>query len=235
MIRSLTSDPLLRLLIFAFDVAMATSNNHSRLINSAAKTTLRPLGFQQKGRSRVWFADRGYWALIVEFQPSGFGKGSYLNIAASWLWSPYEWRFDYMHRAGQFIRFESEDQFQTEVEGLAKLAASEAKNLDEKFGSLNKIAAHLNDEARDSRKRLNPWTLYHAAIVHGLIGDRKFSAAAFADLLAQKAANDWHRAIQSESGTLMRQLEDQTVFDAAIRAKVARTRSALKLLPLSDS
>lgn len=58
---------------------------HDKIIAEAAKAALRSLGFQRKGRSRTWLADHGWWLTIVEFQPSAWSKGSYLNVAAHWL------------------------------------------------------------------------------------------------------------------------------------------------------
>src|SRR6202000_1719294 len=38
-----------------------------------------PLGLERRGRSRTWIDDQRWYAIVVEFQPSGFSKGSYLN------------------------------------------------------------------------------------------------------------------------------------------------------------
>jgi hypothetical protein len=87
-------------------------DDYSRLIRTAANRALAPLGFQQKGRSRLWFADRGYWAPVIEFQPSGFSKASYLNICASWLWHPGDsWTFNYYARADGLLNLKPSSNF----------------------------------------------------------------------------------------------------------------------------
>ena len=48
---------------------MAVELPHSKLITSAARDVLRPLGLRRRGRSRVWLDDRGWWLGVVEFQP----------------------------------------------------------------------------------------------------------------------------------------------------------------------
>jgi len=129
--------------------------------------------------------------LLVEFQPSGFGKGSYLNIAASWFWHPdSEWQFDYFRRASGLVRFETVEQFRSEAERLAKLAAAEMALLDKKFNSLDNVADHLKKEADGPRLSQNPWTLYDAAIVAGLIGDQDFSLKCFGELMKQTVVVD---------------------------------------------
>jgi hypothetical protein len=55
---------------------MAKANEHGRLIAAAAKAALAPLGCVRKGQSRVWYSDQRYWVIAVEFQPSGWSKGS---------------------------------------------------------------------------------------------------------------------------------------------------------------
>ena len=54
-------------------------NLHGRLIAAAAKRHLSPLGCRRKGQSRFWSADHGFYQIGIEFQPSGWSKGSYLN------------------------------------------------------------------------------------------------------------------------------------------------------------
>lgn len=56
------------------------SNNHNRVINAEAWRLLKPFGLTRKGRSRVWLDDHGWWLIQVEFQPSSWSKGSYLNV-----------------------------------------------------------------------------------------------------------------------------------------------------------
>jgi hypothetical protein len=43
---------------------------------------LTPLGLTQRGRSRLWLDDHGWWLIVVEFQPSAWSRGSHLNVSA---------------------------------------------------------------------------------------------------------------------------------------------------------
>jgi hypothetical protein len=208
---------------------MSKPNEHSWLTNAAAKAVLQSLGFRQKGQSRLWLADRGFWALVVEFQPSGFSKGSYLNIAASWLWHPGDLPFNYCKRAGKFIEFFTLEQFELEAEWLADQARAEVALLDKKFRSLDDIAAYLKQEACDPRGRQNPWTLYHAAIGAGLTGAPAFALECFNELVAQRPTADWEREIQAEAKQLARLLVESKEFRAAIYKKVEDKRATLKL------
>lgn len=69
--------------------------DHNKVIRAAAKSALTPLGLKQQRNSRIWYDDRGWWALVVEFQPSGFQRGSYLNVGVVWMFYESEhWAFD---------------------------------------------------------------------------------------------------------------------------------------------
>lgn len=57
-----------------------------KLIAKAAREVLKPLGLFQKGSSRIWIDDNGWFFTEVEFQPSRWSKGAYLNVAVSFLW-----------------------------------------------------------------------------------------------------------------------------------------------------
>lgn len=89
---------------------MAKVNEHGRIIAGAAKTALEPLGCKRKGQSRIWYSDQRFWVISVEFQPSGWSKGSYLNVGIKWLWH-HGRGLDLSDRPVDFVPFESADQF----------------------------------------------------------------------------------------------------------------------------
>jgi hypothetical protein len=144
---------------------MSSLRVHDKLLASAAREILAPLGFQQKGRSRLWFADHGWWLIVVEFQPSGWSRGSYLNVAAKWLWSKTpHWSFDFSFhtaaRVSNFCEFETEDQFRVASRELAGMAAAEAQRLRATFPHITAVADLLAAQISDWN---DPWRLYDAA------------------------------------------------------------------------
>src|SRR5262249_20811083 len=97
---------------------------HSKLITAAARTILRPLGLFQKGRSRTWLDDRGWWVGVVEFQPSSWSRGSYLNVGCMWLWDVKNYvSFDEGYRVESFAEYQDDDQFRQAATDLANRAA----------------------------------------------------------------------------------------------------------------
>jgi hypothetical protein len=113
---------------------VSTSHPHSKLITAAAREILRPLGLVQKGRSRIWFDDRGWCLGVVEFQPSSWSRGSYLNVGVNFLWNPKSHiSFDLGYRVQlpigphgkQYVEFVDEQQFMPLAHTLAETAADE--------------------------------------------------------------------------------------------------------------
>ena len=59
--------------------------NYNEIIQETAREHLIPLGVFQKGRSRCFIDDNGWFFTVIEFQPS-VGTGTYLNAAMHFLW-----------------------------------------------------------------------------------------------------------------------------------------------------
>ena len=184
---------------------------HSALIASAAKDALTPLGFRRKGRSRVWLADRGYWLCVVEFQPSGFSRGSYLNTSAHWFWAPKDvLSFDYQlpDMKRPFISFENREQFQPLARELAELAASEAKRLDEQLSSFAEVARILFERNQGISEMFHrpaaEWSALHAAVAVGVLGRSALANALLEDFLNGPCAQfvgDWGRLAREALGS----------------------------------
>lgn len=156
-------------------------NPHDTLIAGAAKAMLGPLGFVRKGRSRVWFADFGWWLNLVEFQPSGWAKGCYLNVAVHWLWTDQEHlSFDYGGRIEPFVEYASDPQFEQEAERLAQSAAKEVLGLMQMFPTTEAVATILVDvESQKPDQARGSWTAYHAGMALGLSGRGEEASAMF--------------------------------------------------------
>jgi hypothetical protein len=152
------------------------SGAHEKLIAKAAKTILQPLGLRRKGQSRLWIGDHGWWLAVVEFQPSGFAEGSYLNVAAHWLWSDNGYiSFDLGggaeggSRVAGFEAFESDEQFEGTALRLAAVAAQEVCELTARLPSIAETANLLLSKEAKSPAR-GSWSTYHAGVAAGLAG-----------------------------------------------------------------
>jgi hypothetical protein len=205
---------------------MAKQSEHGRLIAAAAKAALEPLGCKRKGQSRLWYSDQRFWLIAVEFQPSSWSKGSYLNIGVKWLWRT-EPVTSLVYRPVDFIPFENVAQFSPLIEGMAERAAQEVVTLRDRFKSLERIHEYLVAHAtRDG------WPIYDAAVAAGLIGDMETSRKLFQRLEEWPTFGyEWQVKLKSESAKLAAKLYDPVEFRSAVLAIITRRRMTMQLPP----
>ena len=148
------------------------SGPHNKIIASAAKAELAPLGFKRQGQSRLWLKDHGFWLNLVQFTPSRWSVSVDLDNCAHWLWAGSGFTsLDYFVRGKPDAEFKNDDQFRQEVIEIARLAAVEAAKIDEKFSSFEAIAAHVIGEARQSERQRPSWFGYYAGVAAGILGN----------------------------------------------------------------
>ena len=111
---------------------MEDKNIHSKIIKQVCKEILIPLGVFQKGTSRIYLDDNDYFFTVIEFQPSSWDRGTYLNIGLTFLWDYNQSDLLYFgfsrqiaSRYGKFVRYENETQFKNEVTNLVNIAKEE--------------------------------------------------------------------------------------------------------------
>ena len=206
---------------------------HDRLIADAAKAVLRPLGFQRKGRSRLWFADHSWWLAVVEFQPSSWSKGSYLNVAAHWLWTDIGTiSFDFGGRVEGFEEYSSDEQFATAAARLAVTAAEEAQRLTTMFSSLSATAKVLLTDARSQTRPASGhpgWTAYNAGVAAGLVGRTDDATEMFGSVLdgPTDPTSVLHRAADHTS----KLASDPTQLRREVVSIIQHQRDTLRLPP----
>jgi len=198
---------------------------HSKLINAAAREILAPMGVRQKGRSRLWYDDHGWWLILVEFQPSGFSRGTYLNVGVNWLWSNFGYfAFHEGHRVESFVEFEMEEQFNREAHRLAERAAQQVRAYRDTFHSIEVVADFLAAKAHKGG-----WTLYQAAVAAGICG-RRADASKFFDMLSREPSHaEWHEDLKQRAVELSKSLQDLSDFRGRVNELIANARNQLRL------
>lgn len=204
------------------------SDIHSRIIATAAKAELASLGFQQKGRSRLWLADRGSWLNVVEFTPSRWSKSVSLMNAAHWLWAGAGFlSFNEAVPSRCHAEFETEDQFRKAAVEIAKTARTNALAIEERFSSFGAITDFVVERARSSPDRIGPsWWGYEAGIALGLVG--RFEEA---DCLLNELSDD---RVVARAAPLLPLIAHPDAFRSKMNEVVAQERARLKLKPLDS-
>jgi hypothetical protein len=211
---------------------MSASSPHTKIINSTTRAKLRPLGILQKGRSRFWYDDRHWHAISIEFQPSGFTKGSYLNVAISWLWYPIHfWSFDLPHACRSWAEFHNEAQFQHDFEILADEAIAAIRDLRASSDTLQdafQSALELVNE--------NPgpggWPEVHLGLLAALTGQPEQANTLLrymADQESRGKSGVRQKAFCNKALSLLGSVDE---FRNWVENNIAECRSLLRLPPL---
>jgi len=197
----------------------------TQLLTAAARRILRPLGLHQRGRSRLWLGDHGWWLVVVEFQPSSWSKVSYLNVGAMWLWFEKDYfSFDDGYRVEGLASFENEAQFTPVAENLAQRAADEVRRYRALYPSVLSAARRL--AAKSPR---GFWDSFHAGVACGLAGDSAPAKQFLDEVAGTDDQRDWAQAAATIAREYSLAVEDSARFRRRIEEIIRRARELLRL------
>lgn len=178
--------------------------DHNKIITAVAKKALTPLGLRRDGKSRVWYDDHGWWAIVVEFQPSSWGRGSYLNVGLSWmLYEQSHWAFDIGYREEGFRPAIQEQQFEAAMEAIASHASRCVQRYREDFASPSSMYSYYR-----GLSNLRGWPDYYAGMLAGLLGDSASAKQHFEAVIAEPCSAAWLHGRRLRCIELMRTLAE---------------------------
>lgn len=213
---------------------MSASSPHNKIINAVARAKLKPLDIQQKGRSRLWYDDQKWHAISVEFQPSGFGKGSYLNVAISWLWYPKDfWSFDFSYDRRSYVEFENEVQFQRDFEVLANEAVNAVQAFRTSFSSLRGACEILLEDDKD-KPRPGGWPDVHTGLLAGLNGHAEQAEGLLRYVAEQENQTEWQGEQSVFCDKAISLLGNRGELRSWVEQNIVECRSLMGL-PLSEA
>ncbi|MET9674662.1 hypothetical protein ABZY68_16425 [Streptomyces sp. NPDC006482] len=208
---------------------MADRSPVLRIITSAARESLKPLGLTQRGRSRLWIDDHGWWLGVVEFTPPRIA-GSGLNVGAMWLWHDVDhlaFHVDALRVGSELFR--TEEQFTPLALALSRHAAASVTALRERFPALPDVARYLTSR---SVRRGFLWDGFDAGIAAALVGDPDTARDHFERVLREDALVPWMVDAQEKARELHAIAADRDAVTAWVTRAVASCRSKLGLDPV---
>jgi hypothetical protein len=205
-------------------------SEYKRILMRHAKKHLAPLGCFRHGPN-LWILDKSYWLALIEFQPNKWGKSSFLNAGAHWLWS-HQGHFSYNYsRRGtarvnnDYVPFESPQQYDGVAENMAQRAAVEVEALCEDCGTMRQIA-----DGYIQRSPVSDWGAYHGGITAALSGRVEAAKTFFLRVpIGLNVQIEWQRKLTEEARELLALLETPEAFVAVMRERVEAARTSLKL------
>ncbi|MYQ45934.1 hypothetical protein GTW40_12830 [Streptomyces sp. SID4985] len=208
---------------------MASPSPASRLVAAAARTRLRPLGLQRRGRSRIWLDDHGWWLGLVEFPSPSWSQGSGLHVGAMWLWQDLDhFAFHVSEELSGSEHYRSDQQFTPVADELALHAQDAVQKLRDRFPDLESVASDL---AAQPVRRGWFWDAWHAGVAAALVGNVSLARQRFATVLAEEPIAPWMDDAQQITRELVAMVEDRNAVRAWALSRIASSRQRLSLSP----
>lgn len=204
-------------------------NEHTRLVAEAAKAVLEPHGFSRNGRSQTWFADRGFWLSVIEFQPNLNAPGSFVHVAVHWLWRqpPHVLTLERPRRIGgsgpfKFTPFKSEEQFRPAITALVTKALLTAGKDWKQFASVEETAGILRAE-EDCKGVPGGWSTFDAGAAAALSGQHEHALRLLESVVRPE--------VQTAAARLLTEAREPTSLRRVVRRMVDRERRHFDLPP----
>jgi hypothetical protein len=208
---------------------METSFDHNKLLKKVAKERLKPFRITQKGSSRTFLFDNGWWTIVIEFQPTSYSKGSYLNIVLDFNFYPRDYfAFTYGNREKGFEEANDEALFVKIINDYCDLAISKVDTLTVQFRDVWSAAKTFKKQVDK-----DPWNEFDLAMLYRLTQRVAASKKLLLKLKKQKCEYDYEFERQKVVTEILSWLDNDEIFLVKIKELINQTRQ-LKKLPLIE-
>ena len=199
---------------------------HNKLIAKIAKSIFKPEGIIRKGQSRVWLDDNDWYTTVIEFQPSNWGRGSYLNVGVNFNWYAKDYfSFDIGGRIKPFNEFKDKDDFEKVITEYCETTLKTVSDFRKKLNNINNSTKFMTTSLSDQ----NIWGNYHLAIFYGLTGDKINSEKHFNKVLESDDDWDWIIELKKRVSKSILKLNSVNDFNSIIADIIIDTRQQKKL------
>jgi hypothetical protein len=171
-------------------------SDHNKIIKSLATKLLKPYGIKRKGQSRTFIDDHGWYYILIEFQPSSWNRGTYLNIGVDFNWYLDEYLgFSFYSpgvlgaRESELILFVDEEQFSNEIIKLCEIVIERVHEYRNLFKDLKYAEKTLIKHYFPNTDLF--WGNYNRGIISGLNGKKQNFNKYFNKVLAAEDKREW--------------------------------------------
>ena len=208
---------------------MEATFDHNRLLKKIAKERLLPHGLIQEGKSRSFLYDNGWWTIIVEFQPSSFSKGTYLNIGVDFNFYPKEhFAFTYGYREKGFESAKDEKEYEQLVIEYCEYNIAKVEAMQVKFQDVSSAIKTFKKASSNSG-----WDNFNLGILYGISGQLSEAKSYLKKVTKEKCEYDYEVERLQLATEIITWLSDYDIFIEKVKPLINKTRQ-MKKLPPSD-
>ena len=198
---------------------------YQKIISETTREILRPAGLSQKGTSRFWYLDCGWYACFAEFQPFSGRQGTTLNFGLSWLWYPKEhWTFDVSNRVEGFYEYDEDESFRSAVLALSNQVVEYCTQTRSAINTPADAYAFV-----ENHKKKTDWHAFNLAVLAGLAGQTDTAQSLFDIAHAPQAKTAWEKERNKVIEVLKNKLTDSQAFELCINDRIVKARALLSL------
>lgn len=195
----------------------------SKIMNRVAKEVLKPIGVSQKGQSKTWYDDNGWWITVVEFQPSGWSKSTYLNIGVNWQWYPEKQiSLDFGYREAGYIHYESDEQFEPQARMFAETAKSKILEIRELLSTPHATKQYIEYTQRQKKSVL--WGEFHQGMACAIAGDTDEAITLFHQVINDPYDTAWARKLKGFTRNIVSRISANDDFYGYVNSIVNQSR-----------
>ncbi|MCY9783546.1 hypothetical protein KIK06_06520 [Nocardiopsis sp. EMB25] len=195
---------------------------------AAVRARLRPLGLRQRGRSRLWLDDHGWWLGLVEFPSPRWSEGGGPHVGAMWLWQDLDhFAFNVSERLRGTADYRDDEQFAPVAEDLALLARGRMEEFRRRFPDPGSAAELMAAQPVRRGHLREPW---NAGVAAALVGDTAVARERFAAVLEEDPIAPWMRGVQRTAREVLGMVRDSGAVRSWVVDRVASCRQRLSLV-----
>ena len=206
---------------------------YSKIINRITRNKFKPFGITQKGQSRLWLDDRGWFTTVIEFQPFLGIQGTALNIGVNFHWCIQDYfSFDIGCRQDVgFIEYRKNDEkLLNEVEKLCEISIRkilEYRNMLKNIYTAKYVILNHTFTSEEI------WGSYHKGTICGLTKDFTGLNKYYQKLLNETHPGEWLTELKQKTMELLIKTENEIQFKEYVVEIIKKTRK-LKKLPETE-
>jgi hypothetical protein len=203
---------------------MTAKFDMNRMIKEIANKRLSPYEIFQKGKSRTFLRDMGWYTILIEFQPSLGSQGTYLNIGADFNFYPREnFAFSYGYRQREFEDFKNSEQLSILVNELCDLSIKKVKQICNEFRNIPSALTALQKEKLD-----NTWRIYEMGILYAFSQNLEAAKQNLKKVSLEKCEYDWQVERKTVTDNILNWIDNNS-FTQNMTNLIAETRKLKKL------
>ncbi len=181
----------------------------------------------QQDKLRTFLYDNSWWTIVIEFQPSAYSKGSYLNIGLDFNFYPRNYfAFTYGYREKEFQAANDETQFNIIISNYCDLIIKRVDELKLKFRDPLTATDTFKKQFKDDL-----WDSLPLGVLYGLTGNVSASKKHLEKVINSKTEYDYEIERQKVATEILDWTVDRHTFLSNIKDVINKTRQLKKLEP----